>query len=171
MNKIIKIQLKVALVIAAIFVLFLLFTSCKSKTVYVPVKETETQIYTVKDTVIDIQLVPYKDSIATKDTTNYLENKYAYSWARWSNGILSHSLGIFDIKLPIQIKYVDREVIRYKEIPIEVKGDTVYISQIKWWHEASLWFTTLVLVALALYLGIKYRGKIFSFFRKLIFKI
>lgn len=168
MKKATKIQIAC---IAVLLVVLWLFTSCKSKIVYVPIKETETITETLKDTVIDIQLVPYKDTIATKDTTSYLKNKYAYSWAKWSNGILSHSLGIFDIKHPVEVKYVDREVIKEKEVPYPVKGDTVYTSQVKWWHEACVWFTSLVLVALALYLGIKYRGKIFSFFRKLIFKI
>lgn len=168
MKKANKIQI---VFIIVLFFLLWLFTSCKSKTIYVPIKEIETTTETLIDTIVDVQLVPYKDSIATKDTINYLENKYSYSWARWSNGILYHSLGIFDIKIPVKIKYVDRELIRYKEIPVEVKGDTVYISEIKWYHEASVWFTTLVLVALAIYLGIKYRSTIFSFFKKLIFKL
>lgn len=56
-------------------------------------------------------------------------------------------------------------------LPYPVKGDTVYINRLKWYQEASVWFTSLVLVALSIYLGIKYRGVIFSFFRKFIFKI
>ncbi len=56
-------------------------------------------------------------------------------------------------------------------VPYPVKGDTVEVNKLKWWQEASVWFTSLVLVSLALYMGIKYRAKIFSFFRKLIFKI
>ena len=57
------------------------------------------------------------------------------------------------------------------QVPYPVKGDTVYVNKLNWYQEACIWFTSLVLVALALYLGIKYRGVIFSFFRKLIFKI
>lgn len=41
---------------------------------------------------------------------------------------------------------------------------------LNWYHEACIWFTSLVLVALALYLGIKYRGKILAFFRKIVFR-
>lgn len=57
------------------------------------------------------------------------------------------------------------------QVPYPVKGDTVYINRLKWYQEACIWFTSLVLLALGLYMGIKYRGVIFSFFRKLIFKI
>ena len=42
---------------------------------------------------------------------------------------------------------------------------------LNWYQEACIWFTSLVLVALGLYLGIKYRGKILAFFRKVIFKV
>ena len=50
---------------------------------------------------------------------------------------------------------------------IDLKEDT----GLNWYQEACIWFTSLVLVALALYLGIKYRGKILAFVRKIIFKI
>jgi hypothetical protein len=56
-------------------------------------------------------------------------------------------------------------------VPYPIKGDMVEVNKLKWYQEASVWFSLLVLVALALYLGIKYRGKIFSFFLKLFFKI
>lgn len=50
---------------------------------------------------------------------------------------------------------------------VSLKEDT----GLNWYQEACIWFTSLVLVALALYLGIKYRGKILAFVRKIIFKI
>lgn len=56
-------------------------------------------------------------------------------------------------------------------VPYPVKGDPVEVNRLKWYQEACIWFTSLVLVALALYLGIKYRGSIISFFRKMIFKV
>lgn len=49
---------------------------------------------------------------------------------------------------------------------VSLKEDT----GLNWYQEASIWFTSLVLVALALYLGIKYRGKILTFFRKMVFR-
>ncbi|WP_166786360.1 hypothetical protein, partial [Dysgonomonas capnocytophagoides] len=55
-------------------------------------------------------------------------------------------------------------------VPYPVKGDTIEVNKLKWYQEACIWFTKLVLVALALYLGIKYRGKIFTFVRKMVFK-
>ena len=49
---------------------------------------------------------------------------------------------------------------------VSLKEDT----GLNWYQEACIWFTSLVLVALALYLGIKYRGKILAFFRKMVFR-
>ena len=49
---------------------------------------------------------------------------------------------------------------------VSLKEDT----GLNWYQEACIWFTSLILVALALYLGIKYRGKIFTFFRRLVFR-
>lgn len=149
--------------------LVLLFTGCKSKTVYVPINETEIVKETARDTIIDVHLVPYKDSIAVQDTTSYLENKYAYSWAYWSNGTLHHSLGIFDKNIQYIIKYIDRDVVRYKEIPIEVPGEPVYINQLNWYQEFCIWFTSATLILVSLYLGFRYRKKIISLFNKLIF--
>lgn len=48
--------------------------------------------------------------------------------------------------------------------------ETIEVNRLKWSQEACIWFTRLALVGLVAYLGIRYRGKIFSFFRKLIFK-
>lgn len=56
-------------------------------------------------------------------------------------------------------------------LPYPVKGDTVYINELKWYQEASVWLTLMVIVLLLLYLGIKHRGKIFSLLGRLIFKV
>lgn len=57
------------------------------------------------------------------------------------------------------------------QVPYPVKGDTIEVNKLKWYQEACIWFTSLVLVALALYLGIKHRGKILAFFRKMVFRV
>ncbi|MFV0468131.1 MAG: hypothetical protein ACK5MK_04285 [Dysgonomonas sp.] len=41
-------------------------------------------------------------------------------------------------------------------VPIPVKVDTIEVNKLKWYQEASVWSTSLVLVELALYLLIKY---------------
>ncbi|WP_353123515.1 hypothetical protein [Dysgonomonas capnocytophagoides] len=69
-------------------------------------------------------------------------------------------------------RYNTDTIIRVDSVPVPypIKGDTIEVNKLKWYQEACIWFTLLVLVALGLYLGIKYRGKILAFFRKIIFR-
>jgi hypothetical protein len=83
----------------------------------VPVAHERVDSISVHDTIMQVQLVPYKDSVATRDTSSYLFNDYAYSWAMWSGGMLHHSLGIWPQK-PIEIQvphFIDRW--HYEKVP------------------------------------------------------
>ena len=94
----------------SVLVILLASAICSCRSVrYVPVETVRVDSTVVHDTLMDIQLVPYKDSIATRDTSSFLSNPYAYSWAKWSNGTLYHSLGIFpfvttQVKVPYFIE-------------------------------------------------------------------
>ena len=48
----------------------------------------------IRDTVVQVELVPYRDTVSILDTVSHLENKYAYSDAEFSLGRLNHSLSI-----------------------------------------------------------------------------
>lgn len=149
MKKIIKTQLKVLLVFLVGFLLFLLFTSCKSKIQYVPVESVRTEY---KDKYL-------RDSIYLKELVRIYQR---------GDTVFKDSI-VYKYKDKIKNDSIFiRDTIR---VPYPVKGDTIEVNKLKWYQEASVWFTSIVLIALALYLGIKYRGVIFSFFRKLIFKI
>lgn len=94
-----------------ILILSILFlVGCKTRTVYVPV-ETETirtETETIRDTIVDVKLVPYYEKIVTEKDSSYLENEYAFSSAKWDGSKLHHSLGIFDKITPVKIQYKDR---------------------------------------------------------------
>lgn len=148
MKKATKIQI---ICIVVLLIVLWLFTSCKSKTIYVPVETVKTEYKDkyIRDSIFQKELVRIyqRGDTVFKDSIVY----------KYKDKLKADSIFIHDsINVPL---------------PYPVKGDTVYINRLKWYQEASVWFTSLVLVALALYLGIKYRGVIFSFFRKLIFKI
>lgn len=146
MKKATKIQI---ICIVVLLIVLWLFTSCKSKTVYVPVESVKTE---------------YKDKLV-KDSVHILDSVFLY---------LRNDTVFFNKYRFVYKDKLTKDTVNLKDtirIPYPVKGDTVYINRLKWYQEACMWFTSLVLVALALYLGIKYRGVIFSFFRKLIFKI
>ena len=95
-------------------------------------------------------------------------SKEVYRWReryRESNTLLKELQARYDSLLQAKQRIIE------KKVPFAVKGDPVYINKLNWYQKLCMWFTSLVLVALALYLGIKYRGKIFSLFKKMIFKI
>ena len=75
----------------AVAIVLLLVFSCKTR--YVPVEIKTTETVEVHDTTITERLVPYKDSTATRDTVSFLSNPYAYSWARYSGGMLQTFAG------------------------------------------------------------------------------
>lgn len=118
--------------LALIFVVFLgwLLVSCgvKKEIQYIPVEKKTVETVVLTDTVIDIQLVPYKDSIAVRDTASYLENSYAYSRASWKGGMLYHSLGIFPLKPFRQNLQIPVTIIR-DSIPYAVPGPTQYVER------------------------------------------
>ena len=98
------------------------FGGCRTKYIPVPVESTDSIV--IRDTIIDVQLVPYSDSvivvpeIESKDSVaSFLSNPYAWSWAQWMNGRLHHSLNIWPNKLtPIRVPYY-YERIKRVEVP------------------------------------------------------
>ena len=146
MKKATKIQI---ICIVVLLIVLWLFTSCKSKTIYVPIESVKTE---------------YRDKLV-KDSVHILDSVFLYS--RNDTVFLNKYRFVYKDKL-VKDTVNLKDTIR---IPYPVKGDTIEVNKLKWYQEACIWFTSLVLFALGLYLSIKYRSVIFSFFRKLIFKI
>jgi len=131
-----------------LFIPLLLISCGTPKTVYVPVTTIKTEIQTVHDTTVQVRLDVIRDSVTTKDTLSELSNKYAYSSAIWSGGMLSHTLGIKDVSTPVKVQYVTNTVKDSIQIPykvVEAKSVNVLTSwqkfQIKWF-----WCLTAALV-------------------------
>lgn len=105
---------------------------------YVPVETVLTDSTVIRDTVMDVRLVPYRDSVAVNDTSSFLSNPYAWSWAVWSGGVLHHSLvvwpgGSIRVKVPYfidrivrirepQLVEVERELTRWQRLKLELGG-------------------------------------------------
>lgn len=128
---------------------FVGLSSCKSRVEYIPVESVRTEYKDkyLRDSIYLKELVRIyqKGDTIFKDSIVY----------KYKNKLIKDTISIND-------------TIR---VPYPIKGDTIYTNNLNWYQELSVWFTSLVLVALGLYLGLKYRGKILSFFRKLFFKI
>lgn len=108
------------------------FIGCRSRVQYVPVKSVDIRTVFLRDTTIKTVLVPYRDSVNTPDTSSYLRNPYAESWAVWSGGQLHHSLNIFPDTLPITLQIEAIEITRTVEIPIEVE------KKLSRWQKAKM---------------------------------
>lgn len=126
-----------------------LFSGCKSKTLYVPVESVKTEYINKYQ----------RDSIYIKDSVMYK--------------ILGDTIYIEKYMYRYRDKAIHDTIIKTDsiQVPYPVKGDTIEVNKLKWYQESCIWFTSLVLVALALYLGIKYRSGIFKFIRKWVFRV
>lgn len=131
-------ELKRLLFWAAIGILAMLlsvaFSSCRTRTVYMPVETKVLDSIVLHDTTFQEKLVPYKDSVAVADTASFLYNPYAYSYANYSNGILHHSLGIYPfatvrVNVPYFIEKI-RTVETPKPYPVE--------KELSWWDRFKL---------------------------------
>jgi hypothetical protein len=125
-------KVKISIMILPVF---LLLAGC-TKTVYVPVDRTTTVTKTVRDTVVDYRIEQIRDSVTipAKDSISYLSNRYAYTYARVSDGKLSHSLATWAdsvISVRVNTVYVERTDSVPKPYPVE---RTVYRDR-----ELNLW--------------------------------
>lgn len=105
---------------------------------YIPVETVLTDSTVIRDTMMDVRIVTYRDSVAVNDTSSFLSNPYAWSWAVWSGGVLHHSLvmwpgGSIRVKVPYfidrivrirepQLVEVERELTRWQRLKLELGG-------------------------------------------------
>lgn len=129
---------------APLMCLILMLSNACTSTKYVPVETKVTETVEVHDTTITEKLVTYRDSVAVRDTSSFLSNPYAYSWAVWNNGILHHSLGIWPnavliIKVPqystitktIQtpkIVEVEKKLTKWEQMKVDIGGYLMFVS-------------------------------------------
>lgn len=112
--------------IAVLFIpISMLFSGCGSQHQCVVMEKTITDSTVIRDTTYEVRLVPYKDSVSIRDTTSFLCNPYAYSYASCSNGLLNHSLKIYPfatatVKVPYFIERTRRIEVP-KPYPVEKK--------------------------------------------------
>lgn len=136
-----------------ITILFL-FAGCRTKTVYVPVKQTHLETVTFRDTIVDTRLDYYRDTIVTPDTISFLANPYGYSWAEAKEGRLHHSLSSWpDTFLPVRTQYIEK--IRLDSIPAPYPVEvTVYKEkEFSLWQKARMRFGEFALIGLLLVMG------------------
>jgi hypothetical protein len=130
--------MKETIIDLTIVFLFCMLTSCGTKNVYVPVDRVHTETVTLKDTVVDVKLEYIRDSVTVPDSTSYLSNRYAYSWAAMKGGLLTHSLGTWQASIPVEVQYIDRTITDSVPLPYEVKVYEYREKSLSWWQRARM---------------------------------
>lgn len=141
-------------ILIAVAAIALLVGCGSTKIEYVPVETIKTITETLRDTIVDVRLVPYKEEVETEADSSYLENPYAYSFAFWDGLKLRHSLGIFDKPIPSRVQYLDRIVEIEVEKPYPVKGDTVYVNKLSWWQSTLVALGVLMVIQILILTGL-----------------
>ena len=119
--------------------------------------EVKTQTVTKTDTVT-VELPVIIERNVTLDTLSRLENTYAKSEAKVTNGFLHHSLETKPVKLPVEVKtetvYKDSLVYRDRIITRTVEAE----RKLTWWQKVRMHAGTATFILLAfaiLYLLLK----------------
>lgn len=120
-----------------IIAIVLLFTGCKTKQIPVFIEKEVIKETIVTDTIVETKLEPqFKEQESTTDSS-FISNTIAYSTAKWSNGKMYHSLGIYPNSLFINtIKITEtvtkKEPVPYKvEVPVEVEKKLTLLQRLK----------------------------------------
>jgi len=134
--------------IILLIALWMLFTGCTRK-IYIPVEHKTIETVTLRDTIVQVKLDVIHDSVIIPDTISNLENKYATSYAAWSQGKLRHSLNSKPVSLPVKVQYVEKE--NRIEIPQPYPVEVVkYVErELTWWQKMNIWMGKFVLMGLA----------------------
>jgi hypothetical protein len=139
---------EIAIELLVIF-LFCFLTSCKTRTVYVPVERVHTETVTLKDTVIEVKIDHIRDSVAVCDSASYISNKYAYSWAVMKSGLLTHSLGTWPASIPVEVRYSEKLITDSIPVPYEVTAYVYKEKSLTWWQKTRMLAGDLCLFTLA----------------------
>jgi hypothetical protein len=151
-----------------LFLPLLLLVGCR--TVYVPVESVHTVTQIVRDTVIDVRLDVIHDSVTVRDTASFLENRYATSYALFSDGLLSHSLNTKSVSIPVHVQFINTTTTDTIQVPYVVEK-VVKVNYVTQWQKTRLRALNWLVLAVILWIGWKYRKPLLAFIRKLIIKV
>lgn len=120
----------------AAMIFSVIMSGCKCHEMPVPMERIVSDSVVIRDTMFKERLIPYKDSVSLPDTSSFLSNPYAYSYASYSNGLLNHSLGIWPFAtVRVQVPYFIEKTRRVeipKPYPVEKK--------LSWWERTKIDF-------------------------------
>lgn len=129
--------------------LLLILQGCKTRTVYIPVKQSTHETVTLRDTVIDTRLEFYRDTIVTPDSISFLSNPYGFSWAEAKGGRLHHSLSVWpDSLIPIKTVFIDKVVRDSIPCPYPVEIEVPVEKKLSIWQYIRIRLGEILLIGL-----------------------
>ena len=145
--------------------LFLIITalslvSCKTKQIPVFIEKEVIKETIVTDTIVEVKLEPqFKEQESITDSS-FISNTIAYSSAKWSNGKMYHSLGIYPNSLFVNtIKLTEYKLIK-EPVPYEVEKIIKIEKNLTWWQKIRMRIGEIALLFILLFVGFRLR-KIF----------
>ena len=124
----------------------LLFVGCKTK--YIPVERVVRDSIAIHDTVIEVQLKPFKEAVLLDDTISILNNEVATSEAKITNNKLYHSLEVKDTPIKVETKIETRYKTIKEPVPYEVEKVVKVEKEFTWWEKKKMLFGEIAFVAL-----------------------
>lgn len=111
--------------------------SCKTKQIPVFIEKEVIKETIVTDTIVEVKLEPqFKEQESTTDSS-FISNSIAYSTAKWSNGKMHHSLGIYPNSLFVNTikltEYITQKIpVPYEvPVPVEVEKELTWLQRLK----------------------------------------
>ena len=111
--------------------------SCKTKQIPVFIEKEVIKETIVTDTIVEVKLEPqFKEQESTTDSS-FISNTIAYSTAKWSNGKMYHSLGIYPNSLFVNTikltEYITQKIpVPYEvPVPVEVEKELTWLQRLK----------------------------------------
>lgn len=143
-----------------ILLICLFFAGCKTK--YIPVEKIVRDSIAVHDTVIEVQLKPFKEVVLLDDTISILSNKVATSEAKVTNNKLYHSLEVKDSPIKVETKIETRFKTIKEPVPYEVEKIVKIEKELTWWQKKKMLFGEIAFILLLSVIVYKIFGKRFG---------
>lgn len=140
--------------------IFCVLTMVGCRTKYLTIETTKVihDSIALTDTVVQVELVPYLDSVAFETDSSHLENEYAWSNAEWDGLLLHHSLGIK--KKPVEVRTEFKTKYRTIQVETKVPYEVVREKELSWWQRFRMgffWYSVAIILILAAIIAILIR--------------
>ena len=134
-----------------IIAIVLLFTGCKTKQIPVFIEKEVIKETIVTDTIVEVKLEPQFKEQESTTGSSFISNTIAYSTAKWSNGKMYHSLGIYPNSLFVNTIKLTEYITQKIPVPYEVPVPVEVEKELTWLQRLKMRIGEIALVIIALY--------------------